>query len=61
MNYLRSLVIFSFVVCCLAASGKDKNPAPLPTDVLEARTVLVVVDPDTGVALDSPLANRTAQ
>ncbi len=61
MTYLRSLAIFSFVACCLAAAGKDKNPVLLPADVLQAQTVLVVVDPDSGVALDSPLANRTAQ
>ena len=32
----------------------------LPTDVLEARTVLVVVDPDAGIAIDAPNANRAA-
>jgi hypothetical protein len=48
-------------MCCLAAAAKDKKKILLPDDVLEARTVLVVVDPDAGVAVDDPLANRNTQ
>jgi hypothetical protein len=61
MKYRRSLVSFACVACCLAAAGKDKNKVLLPDDVLMAQTVLVVVDPDAGTAIDSPMANRTAQ
>jgi hypothetical protein len=61
MGYRRSLAICLLLMCCLVASGKDKKKALLPSDVLEAKTVLVVVDPDAGVALDAPNANRTAR
>jgi hypothetical protein len=61
MRYRWSLVLSLLVVCCLVAAGKDKKKVLLPADVLEARTVLVVVDPDAGVAVESPMANRTAQ
>lgn len=58
----RKYLAFSlFVICCLAAAAKDKKKILLPDDVLEARTVLVVVDPDAGVALDDLLGNRKAQ
>lgn len=61
MEYRKSLVLSLLLVSCLVAAGKDKKKVVLPTDVLEAKTVLVVVDPDAGVALDAPVANRTAQ
>lgn len=47
-------------MCCLVAAAKDKKKILLPADVLEARTVLVVIDPDAGVSPDSPNANRAA-
>jgi hypothetical protein len=43
----------------LVAAGKDKKKMILPKDVLEAKTVLVVIDPDAGIALK--LQMRTAQ
>lgn len=43
-------------VCSLAA-GKDKKKIILPSDVLEAQTVLVVIDPHAGVPLDAPNTN----
>jgi len=61
MKYRRSLVFFACVACCVAAAGKEKNKVLLPDDVLLAQTMLVVVDPDAGTAIDSPMANRTAQ
>jgi hypothetical protein len=48
-------------MCGIAASGKDKKKILLPADVLQAETVLVVIDPDAGMALDAPNANRAAQ
>ncbi len=60
MKFRGSLVCFAFLACCLAAAGKEKKVL-LPDDVLMAQTVLVVVDPDAGTAIDSPMANRTAQ
>jgi hypothetical protein len=61
MSYRRSVVVSLLVLWGLVAAGKDKNKAVLPTDVLQARTVLVVIDPDAGMAVDAPMANRTAQ
>ncbi len=61
MRCHRILAFSLFVMCCLVAAAKDKKKILLPDDVLEARTVLVVVDPDAGVAVDDPLANRKAQ
>ena len=48
-------------MCGVLAAGKEKKKILLPADVLEARTVLVVIDPDAGVSPDSPNANRIAQ
>jgi hypothetical protein len=63
MRYQRvfaaSLVL---AMCCAVATGKDKKKKILlPADVLQARTVLVVVDPDAGMSPDAPTANRMAQ
>lgn len=61
MRCCRSLVFSLLMMCCLVAGAKDKKKVLLPDDVLDARTVLVVVDPEAGVAMDDPLANRKAQ
>jgi hypothetical protein len=57
VSSLLSLVIL------LSSLGmaKDKNKSLLAEDVLRARTVLVVVNPDAGEALDQPNANATAR
>ncbi|HTC95649.1 MAG TPA: hypothetical protein VK699_19555 [Terriglobales bacterium] len=39
----------------------DKKKILLPSDILQARTVLVLVDPDAGTSMTDPRANRTAQ
>lgn len=57
----RSLAVSVLLLSCLAADGKDKKKVLLPTDVLQARTVLVVADPDAGVEIQDPNANRTAR
>ncbi len=61
MQHRRSFLISLILVCCVAAVARDKKKVLLPDDVLEARTVLVVVDPHAGLAIDAPTANRTAQ
>ena len=61
MRYHRSLAFSLLLICCLVAFGKDKKKIILPKDVLEAKTVLVVIDPDAGIAVEAPNANRTAQ
>jgi hypothetical protein len=54
-----SLVLVLF---CLVATAKDKKKKILlPADVLQAQTVLVVVDPYAGTSVEAPTANRTAQ
>jgi hypothetical protein len=62
MRYRGSLAVsVCLLLCCVFAAGKDKKKSVLPVDVLQAKTVLVVVDPEAGMAVDSPMANRTAQ
>ena len=61
MQCSKSLAVSAFLMCCLVAAGKDKKKVLLPADVLQARTVLVIIDPDAGVAVETPTANRTAQ
>jgi hypothetical protein len=41
--------------------AKDKPKSTLPTYVLQAQTVSVIIDPDAGVSLDDPRANEVAQ
>ncbi len=61
MRVQKAVALYALLTCCLTAGGKDKKKVLLPNDVLEARTVLVIVDPDAGIAVDAPTANRTAQ
>lgn len=50
------------VLCCAIATAKGKKKKILlPADILQARTVLVVVDPDAGMSPEAPYANRKAQ
>jgi hypothetical protein len=44
-----------------SALAKDKKKVLLPVDVLQAHTVLVVVDPNAGVDAQDPNANRLAR
>src|SRR5215470_6885892 len=57
----RSIVLLG-VVAALActASANDKKTPTLPSTILNARTVAVVIDPEASVSPDAPLANRTA-
>jgi hypothetical protein len=57
----RNAMIALMLLSSLAAEGKDKKKVILPVDVLQAQTVLVVIDPEAGMAIDAPLANRTAR
>src|SRR3569833_318668 len=62
MRHQRLLAAsLALVICCVVAAGKDKKKILLPADVLQARTVLVVIDPDAGISPTAPYANRTAQ
>jgi hypothetical protein len=55
---LATLALLAFSVCALA---KDKKKVILPADVLQAHTVLVIVDPTAGVDATDPNANRLAR
>ena len=57
----RTTLVSLLLLSSLAAAGKNKKKIILPTDVLQAETVLVVIDPDAGEAIESPMANRTAR
>ncbi len=59
--YRQSIVLSLLLSGCMVGAAKDKNKVVLPADVLQARTVLVLIDPDAGMAVDAPMANRTAQ
>ena len=61
MIFRRWLVASLVLLICLATVGKDKKKVLLPAYVLQAQTVLVVIDPDAGETIDAPLANRTAR
>src|SRR5262250_72730 len=59
---LRTRLLLPLVLAlCLVAGAKDKKKVTLPYDVLQARTVLVVIAPGAGEPLNDPSANRRAQ
>jgi hypothetical protein len=45
----------------LLTFAKDKSKTTLPTYVLQAHTVSIIIDPDAGVSLQDPQANQVAQ
>ena len=58
----RRILAFSMLLLCgVVGTAKNKKKVILPTDVLQAETVLVVIDPDAGMAIDDPMANRHAR
>jgi hypothetical protein len=57
---LSLLVSVVLLFACLAPANNKKKDA-LPAEVLDAQTVVVLVDPDAGMSTSAPLANRTAQ
>ena len=59
---IRMRVLFSLVLLFASlALANDKKKDSLPAYVLNARTVLVLIDPDSGIPATAPLANTTAQ
>lgn len=60
MPYRRSLALSIVLLFSLFATAKDKKKVPLPLDVLRAHTAWVIVDPQAGVDVHDPLANRHA-
>ncbi len=58
----RHLVLMvTLIVMASSAFGNDKKKPVLPASVLNARTVVVLIDPDAGISPSAPLANKTAQ
>jgi hypothetical protein len=55
-----ALVVGSLLIASIGFA-KDKAKSTLPAYVLTARTVAVVIDPDAGISIDDPQANRVAQ
>jgi hypothetical protein len=53
---LSLLLLFAFL-----ATANTKKKESLPAEVLNAQTVVVLVDPNAGMSTSAPLANRTAQ
>lgn len=60
MRCSRIVAVSFLLIGAIVATAKDKKKMVLPTDVLQAATVLVVVDPGAGIAIDAPNANREA-
>src|SRR5260370_35078363 len=58
-----ALLFASFVIAQNKSpnKGQTKQKNLLPADVINARTVLVLVDPDTGVSMTDPNGNQIAQ
>ena len=61
MRWLRGIAFFLLLMSCVAVPAKNKKKILLAADVLQARSVLVVVDPMAGVAIDAPNGNRIAR
>jgi hypothetical protein len=57
---MRLLLCSVLVLASLTIAGAKKKDE-LPAYVLKARTVAVLIDPDAGVSVNSPLANKKAQ
>ena len=59
----RRLAICALVLLLAAAltDAKNKKKQTLPDYVLNAQTVVVVIEPEAGEPLTNPIANRTAQ
>jgi len=56
---MRALLCLLLLFTSLAVA--DKKKIVLPAYVLRARTVVVLIDPSSGISPASPLANKTAQ
>jgi hypothetical protein len=58
---MKRSLIPGIVILSLLTFAKDKKKSLLPDLVLQARTVMVIVDPDSGVSLTNPGENTTAR
>lgn len=60
LTRLSLFLSLALLLACLAPANNKKKDS-LPAEVLDAQTVVVLVDPDAGMSTSAPLANRTAQ
>jgi hypothetical protein len=60
LSRLSLLLSLALLLAGLAPANNKKKDS-LPAEVLDARTVVVLVDPDAGMSTSAPLANKTAQ
>ena len=59
---MRSFLIFGLVLLfSFPVAAKDKKKTLLPDIVLQARTVMVIVDPESGLSPADPSENTTAR
>jgi hypothetical protein len=58
MRFVFLLLVLSFAALAIAG---NKKKSTLPAYVLKAHNVVVLIDPNTGISVTSPLANKTAQ
>ena len=61
MKHPKILAISISLLCCVGAGAKGKKKILLPADVLQAQTVLVVIEPEAGMNIEAPMGNRKAQ
>jgi hypothetical protein len=57
----RMRILLLMLLFASLATADNKKKDVLPAYVLKARTVIVLIDPDSSIPATSPLANRTAQ
>jgi len=61
MLFRMRVVILSVLAFSSLAIAGDKKKILLPAYVIQARTVLVLIDPSAGTSTTAPMANKTAQ
>lgn len=61
MPFRKPLALSAIILCCAIAAAKNKKKDLLPADILRAKTVLVIIDPNAGVDAADPNANRLAR
>lgn len=57
----QTMVLVAILLMAGAGSARDKSKGNLPANVLQARTVSILIDPQAGIDVRDPQANRTAQ
>lgn len=57
----RVLTLSLLLLSCLVVAAKHKKKATLPLEVLQAHTAWVVIDPQAGMDVADPNANRIAR